>query len=341
MIKIDGAIGEGGGQILRSAIGLSLVTQTPVRIENIRAGRRKPGLLRQHLTAVKAAKRISNADVRGDALGSTRLEFRPGRVQGGVFAFGVGTAGSTTLVLQTILPALMTANTSSTITIEGGTHNPYAPPFPFLNEVFVPMLRRMGVEISLSLDKYGFYPAGGGCFRVAVKPVARLIPLTLEQRGVLQDVEAVSYVSNLDVGIAERELHCLQQHLTISESQCQAVAVERAQGPGNIMTVLMKYQHGADMVTAFGEPNKRAEKVAAEAATAAKRYMSIDAPVGVYLADQLMVPFAMAGEGVYVTGPLSRHARTNLEIVRKFRLSKIDVEPLDGRRERLVFGKLR
>ena len=176
-IRIDGSIGEGGGQIPRTALGLSLVTGKPFEIKNIRAGRRKPGLLRQHLTALKAAKQISQADVRGAQIGSSEFAFSPRRVRSGEYHFAVGTAGSTTLVLQTILPALMLADGPSTVVIEGGTHNPYAPPFPFLERSFIPVLRQMGVGIDLELNRYGFYPAGGGKFTIRIDPVKQLKPM--------------------------------------------------------------------------------------------------------------------------------------------------------------------
>src|SRR5688572_7099138 len=162
MIRIDGSVGEGGGQILRTALSLSLATGTPFQIENIRAGRKNAGLLRQHLTAVLAAAEIGSAETAGASLGSTALTFTPKSVRGGEFRFAVGTAGSATLVFQTILPALLLAGTPSRVEIEGGTHNMAAPPFDFLKRTFLPVLRRMGANISLELKRYGFYPAGGG-----------------------------------------------------------------------------------------------------------------------------------------------------------------------------------
>src|ERR1700722_15265155 len=161
MIEIDGSFGEGGGQVLRTALSLSLVTGQPFRIDNIRAGREKPGLLRQHLTAVLAAAEIGGATVEGATLGSTALTFSPGKVKPGEYRFAVGTAGSGTLVFQTILPALMLASAPSRITIEGGTHNHAAPPFDFLARTFVPLVERMGPKIRLQFERYGFYTAGG------------------------------------------------------------------------------------------------------------------------------------------------------------------------------------
>src|SRR2546428_9297761 len=160
MITIDGSFGEGGGQILRTALSLSLATGTPFRIENIRAGRKKAGLLRQHLTAVLAAAEIGAAEIEGATLGSTMLTFTPKSVRAGEYRFAVGTAGSGTLVFQTILPALLRASAATRVTIEGGTHNSAAPPFDFLDRTFLPLIRKMGATVSLKLERYGFYPAG-------------------------------------------------------------------------------------------------------------------------------------------------------------------------------------
>src|SRR5262245_11938020 len=170
MLTIDGSVGEGGGQILRSALSLSLVTGTPFRIDNIRGNRRKPGLLRQHLTAVEAAAAVGGAEVQGAVIGGGTLVFRPGHVRPGRYAFSVGTAGSATLVLQTILPALVTARSPSEVRIEGGTHNPLAPPFDFLAEVFLPLLERSGVRARATLERHGFHPAGGGSLSVTIEP---------------------------------------------------------------------------------------------------------------------------------------------------------------------------
>src|SRR5262249_42087340 len=156
---------------------LSLVTQRPFRIERIRAKRKKPGLLRQHLTAALAAARIGCAEMIGAELGASALEFRPQGVVPGDYTFSVGTAGSATLGLQTILPPLLVARAPWRLVLEGGTHNPQAPPWDFLERAFLPLIRRMGPRVETTLERHGFYPAGGGRFRVAIEPVARLAPL--------------------------------------------------------------------------------------------------------------------------------------------------------------------
>ncbi len=181
MIHIDGAQGEGGGQILRSSLALAMVTGCGLTMERVRAGREKPGLMRQHLTAVRAAKEICGATVTGDAIGSSTLTFIPGSVRPGDYTFSVGTAGSATLVLQTVLPPLFIASGPSRLVLEGGTHNPWAPPFDFLQRAFLPLVNRMGPRVTATLERYGFYPAGGGRFVVEIEPArieTRQEPLT-------------------------------------------------------------------------------------------------------------------------------------------------------------------
>ncbi len=171
MLTIDGSFGEGGGQILRSSLALSLLTATPFRISKIRAGRSRPGLMRQHLTAVRAATEVGDAEVSGAEIGSTEVVFRPKAIRGGDFAFATGGAGSTTLVFQTVLyPLLLGTDAPSTLRFEGGTHNPMAPPFDFLNEAFLPQLAKMGANVALALTTHGFYPAGGGVWTATISP---------------------------------------------------------------------------------------------------------------------------------------------------------------------------
>jgi RNA 3'-terminal phosphate cyclase (ATP) len=205
MITIDGSQGEGGGQILRTSLALSLVTGQPFRMERIRAKRQKPGLLKQHLTAVEAAKTVGCAELTGAALGSQTLEFIPGPVTPGNYRFAVGTAGSATLVLQTVLPALLTASGLSTLTLEGGTHNPMAPPFDFLEESFMPMIHRLGPSVELELKRPGFYPAGGGRFHARVQPVKQLSRLDLLDRGTIRTRHAKVLVSKLPEHVTERD----------------------------------------------------------------------------------------------------------------------------------------
>ena len=204
MIRIDGSFGEGGGQILRTSLSLSLATGKPFRIEKIRAGRERPGLLRQHLTAVLAAAEVGGAEVDGATLGSTELTFSPGYVRSGEYKFSVGTAGSGTLVFQTILPALMLASEPSRLVIEGGTHNTAAPPFNFLARTFLPLVEYMGVKVQPQFERYGFYPVGGGRFRAEVHPVEALNGIQIGERGEINSRRAIAVFANLPRHIAQR-----------------------------------------------------------------------------------------------------------------------------------------
>ena len=318
MLVIDGSHGEGGGQILRTALALSLVTQTPCRIERIRAGRAKPGLLRQHLTAAQAAAAIGGAEVTGLHMGSTQLTFTPKAVTPGAYAFQVGTAGSAMLVLQTVLPALMLANGPSTLHLQGGTHNPAAPPFDFLAQAFLPLLNRMGPTIKAELDRPGFYPAGGGECRIEIDPVPALAPLDLYDRGAMQQRRARSLVANLPRHIGERELAVIEQETGWPRDCLDIVALKHARGPGNIVIIELAYEHVTEVFTGFGARRVPAEAVARHALAEMQPYADSSAAAGVYLADQLLLPCALAGGGGFTTLPLSPHAVTNIHVIEQF-----------------------
>jgi RNA 3'-terminal phosphate cyclase (ATP) len=325
MLTIDGSAGEGGGQILRTALALSTVTGKPFRIEKIRAGRPKPGLLRQHLTAVKAAASISSATVDGAELGAGVVTFTPGSVTPGEFAYAVGTAGSATLVLQTVLPALLTAHSPSRLVLEGGTHNPMAPPFDFLVKAFLPLINRMGPTVTAELERPGFYPAGGGRFSVSITPSERLLPLEMLERGAIRIIKARAVVANLPRSIAEREVKLAGRLLSLPDDSLIVEEIRGALGPGNAVAVEIETEHHTEVFTGFGEVNVRAEGVATKVAQDARAYIASGVPIGRYLADQLLIPMALAGAGRFRTGPLSRHTTTNLEVIRQFLEVEIDL----------------
>jgi RNA 3'-terminal phosphate cyclase (ATP) len=318
MILIDGSIGEGGGQILRTALGLSMVTGQPFRIEKIRAGRDKPGLLRQHLTAVNAAAAICGASVEGAAISSRELSFTPGKVKAGEYTFSIGSAGSTTLVLQTVLPALLTADGPSSLTLEGGTHNPHAPPIDFLEKAFLPLINRMGPTVNVTLERAGFYPAGGGRFIVNVQPAAKLLPLHLPERGEIKRRLAKAVVAALPGEIAKRELQKVEKMLGWSGEQLQIRQLPNEWGPGNLLTLEIESEHVTEVFTGFGMKAVTAEAVADQAVQQARRYLAAKIPVGESLADQLLLPLALAGEGSFVTHSPTRHTKTNIEVITRF-----------------------
>ena len=332
MITIDGSTGEGGGQILRTALSLSVVTGQPFAIRNIRAGRAKPGLMRQHLTAVKAAAEISGARVEGADVGATSLVFEPGPAKPGDYLFRIGSAGSTTLVLQTVLTPLALAGGRSRIVIEGGTHNQGAPPFEFIERVFLPLLRRIGFDVSAELKRRGFYPAGGGMIEIGIGPARDFQPLILEEPGPLLSRRAEAMLANLPGIVAERELAAIAAHLGLAPHELFIRSEADSAGPGNCLLLTLDYEHICELITAFRRVGASSEKVAAEAASEAKAYLDCGAPVGAHLADQLILPMALASGGRFVTGSPSSHLLTNIEVVRSFLRADITVAELDGGR---------
>jgi RNA 3'-terminal phosphate cyclase (ATP) len=318
MISIDGSFGEGGGQIVRTALALSLVTGKPFSMSNIRAGRKKPGLMRQHLTALLAAAEIGGARTKGGDIGSKAFVFEPVAVSSGRYRYGIGSAGSCTLVLQTVLPALIVADGPSEVTLEGGTHNPFAPPFDFLEKAFVPMVNKMGAKVAVALEKPGFYPAGGGKIRADIEPAKRLSGFRLLERGAVVSRKARAAVSNLSMNIARRELKVVAEKLGWERECLEAVEVKNARGPGNVLTLEIESENTTEVFTGFGEKGVPAEKVAERTTKQAKQYLASGVPVGRYLADQLLILLAMAGEGAFRTLTPTSHARTNIEIVKKF-----------------------
>ena len=328
MINVDGSMGEGGGQVLRTSLALSMITGQPFRIERIRAGRDKPGLLRQHLTAVRAAREVCGAEVVGDAIGSCELTFTPGKVAGGHYEFAVGTAGSATLVLQTVLPALVVAEERSTLLLEGGTHNPWAPPFDFLQRTFLPLVERMGPKVTADLDRHGFYPAGGGRFRVTIDPVAKLEPLELLERGEIRQKRAAAIVSQLPMDIALRELKVVGKKLAVPVDPPEMVIVKDPRGPGNVVMVEIENENVTELFTGFGQHGVRAEAVAEKVCREVRRYLAAGVPVGEHLADQLLVLMATAG-GRFRTVAPSSHTATNIEVVKAFLPVEVAAECID------------
>lgn len=318
MIHINGSMGEGGGQVLRSSLALSMVTRQPFVIDNIRAGRRKPGLLRQHLTAVKAAAEVSCAHVSGASLGSGTIEFTPGPINAGSYRFSIGSAGSTTLVLQTVLPALIRADGPSEVVIEGGTHNPFAPTVHFLTKCFLPVLAKMGPKVDVELVRHGFFPAGGGQIRVTIDPVDRLTPLELIERGDITRRLAVATVAGLPGAIADRELKTLIKKLHLTNDEVQHDLIGDGLGPGNVLSIELESDQLTEVVTGFGEKSVSSEKVARIASKRVREYISSGVPVGPHLADQLLIPLALAGEGAFRTGTLTRHTKTNTQVIEAF-----------------------
>lgn len=310
------------------------------RFERIRAGRQKPGLMRQHLTAVMAAAEICGATVSGAEARSTTLEFTPGKLRGGNYSFAIGTAGSTILVLQTILLPLALAGEPTHVALEGGTHNPLAPSFDFLQRAFLPQLAHMGAEISATLVRPGFHPAGGGRLEIDVVPHGRLLPLHVPTRGALRRAHAEALVVNLPPSIGTRELAEIARRLHRPEADLKLVTDVQGTGPGNVLTLFLEFETITQVIVAFGEQGVRAEAVATRAAKAAASLLASDAAIEPHLADQLLLPMALAGSGSFTTLAPTLHTRTNIDIIRRFIDVPILVEELGNGLFSVRVGKL-
>lgn len=336
LIELDGSTGEGGGQILRTGLALSMCTGQPLAIQRIRAKRPKPGLMRQHLTCVQAAVAVCGAKVEGAELGSQTLVFEPGPVRAGDYAFNVGTAGSCTLVLQTVLPALMLCAEPSRVSLSGGTHNPMAPPFHFLERSFAPLLRRLGVGLDLELRRLGFYPAGGGELSAVVRPTAGgLLPFDLTDRGPVQEAYAECFAPALPSAVAVRELAALARALGWSGEQLRTPAVRQNEGPGNALLATIAYAHVSEVVTVFGEKGVSAEQVAGALVKEVRAYQASEGALGQHLADQWMLALALAvvergGAASFTCTELTEHATTNIGVIERFLPVRFDVVPGDA-----------
>lgn len=316
-IEVDGAQGEGGGQVLRTSLSLSIITGRPLRMHRIRARRRKPGLMRQHLTAVRAAAEICDAEVTGDELNSSSLSFTPGVAKAGDYRFSVGTAGSITLILQTVLWPLAMVPGRSTVRLEGGTHNPMAPTYDFLATSLRPILAQIGVGLELSLLRHGFYPAGGGVLEAAIEGGAPLRPIERLRRGPITRVRATAKVAELPVSIARRELGVVCNTLGWSPSDGRIERVS-SYGPGNVLQLEAEHEGGTTVVSGFGEKGLAAELVAGRCCDRFARFREADVPIGPHLADQLLVPMALAGGGSFRTLTPTQHSRTNAELIERW-----------------------
>ncbi|MCO1335374.1 RNA 3'-terminal phosphate cyclase [Microbulbifer sp. OS29] len=325
MIEIDGAQGEGGGQILRSTLSLSLCLGTPIKIKNIRAGRKKPGLLRQHLTCLRAAKTISNAVVTGEQLGASEVTFVPGTVRPGDYHFPIGSAGSTSLVLQTVLLPLLFADEVSEVSFEGGTHNKKAPSFDFIAEAYLPLLARMGAQVEVALDDYGFYPAGGGTWRARIQPLSQLSALQLTERGELLDYEAVATSAHIPAHVAQRELAQVRKKCDWP-AECLHQRQVPSQGPGNLLSLRLRAQQITEVFEAMAKQGVSAERVADGAIRQMQRYIHAGVPVGEHLADQLILPMALGAGGSFVTLKPSLHLRTNIDVIHQLTGAQIDLQ---------------
>ncbi len=316
MIEIDGS--AGGGQLLRTALSLSLCTGTAFSITRIRAKRSKPGLMRQHLTAVNAAAKIGNAYMEGAELGATALRFEPGVVVPGEYRFATGSAGSATLVLQTVLPPLWQCAAPSTLRLEGGTHNPLAPSADFIADSYAPALAKIGIDATVELERPGFFPAGGGILHATVAPAPHLRHAAFIERGELQSIAATALLSGLSSSIGERELRSMAAAFDLTPNALHLRQVRPSIGPGNALLLQVRHTQHVETFTGHGERGLSAENVAGRLADEARAYLDSAACVGEHLSDQLLLPMALAGGGAFTTHVISEHLQSNARLIEKF-----------------------
>ena len=341
-LQIDGNYGEGGGQILRTTLSLSCILKKPVEIINIRKGRKIPGLQPQHLTSVNACRKISGAEVQGDSLQSLTLRFSPQQIEGGDFTFDVAerkrSAGSTSLVLQTLFLPLSRCQRGSNIKVLGGTHVPWSPPFNYLKGIIVPVVKKIGCEIELDIKKWGWYPKGGGEVFCSIKSAGKFLPLNLADRGKLLHLSGISAVSNLPDSIAERQRN---QAIKILKDKGFSPEIRLLQAPsigqGTFFFLKAEFENSVAGFGALGERGKRAEKVAEEACVDFFDFLKSNAAVDPHLADQLIPYLALAdGSSTFTASKITKHLLTNVWVVKQFLQTEISIEGGEGEQGRVT-----
>jgi RNA 3'-terminal phosphate cyclase (ATP) len=333
MIEIDGSYGEAGGQILRTALSLSCVLEKPFRMFNIRKGRSKSGLMPQHLMCVRALAKICGASVRGDEAGSMELIFIPSNPRPGDYEFDIGTAGSTSLLLQAVLPPLVFSKKKSSVTLKGGTHVPFSPPFHYISEVFVPTLRRLGIGLNISVESFGFYPKGGGKIRVEVLPSSGVKAVDLTTRGEIEKITGISGVVHLPLSIAERQKNAAIETLSGHALRAEIDLLSADSfGPGTFVFLKAEAAGCSAGFSSLGERGKRAEAVGREAAEELIGYYYTGACLDHHLADQIVLYLAFAdGPSSFTTSRVTGHLITNLWATEKFTGLQYSIEGEKGK----------
>jgi RNA 3'-terminal phosphate cyclase (ATP) len=328
MIEIDGSYGEGGGQILRTSLSLSAITSKTVRISNIRAGRKQPGLRPQHLTSVEASSKICNGKVEGCFIGSTEIVFKPNGIIPGTYKFDIGTAGSTSLVLQTLFWPLTIAERASSLVISGGTHVPWSPCYHYLAWHWLEFIERIGFNADLNLVLAGYYPKGGGTIRANIATGGSITGINLMTRGKLLQVKGLSAVSNLPRKIAERQRNRVVSRIGSSYPLNDIrIAEVPSKGKGTFLLLIADYSNSQACFFGLGKPGKLAEHVADEAIDQLERFVLTEGAVDRFLADQLLLPLSLAkSESRFSTSLITQHLVTNAFVIEKFIPVNIDID---------------
>lgn len=340
MVEIDGSQGEGGGQVLRTALALAILTGQEVAIENIRLRRSQPGLAAQHLEAVKAAAAICKGQVEGAALRSLSLRFQPGEVRSGRYQFAIPTAGAATLLLQTVFYPLSAARAASSLTLSGGTHVPWSPTYDYLEACWLPAVEALGFDARLAFELAGFYPPGGGKFSAVIRPHAALRPLRRVERGKLLRIRGLSAVANLDRSIVDRQK---RQALLRLEGTAPEVKIRTLELPANVKgtTILLvaEFESGTAAFSALGELGKPAERVADQAVDGLLAFLATGAAVDPHLTDQLLLPLALVpGRSELTTGQVTQHLLTNAAVIQAFLSRPIEIHGAPGEPGSVLVG---
>jgi len=341
LIEIDGSYGEGGGQILRTALALSAILKKSFTIHHIRSKRKNPGLQAQHLEAVEALARITAAHTEGVKFGSQKITFVPEKILSGDYQFEVRTAGSVTLLLQAIFPPLCLAQEISKLTLAGGTHVPWSPPFHYLSEVLLPTLKLIGASAEAAIERWGFYPRGGGKIQLKIEPVHELKPVSLVNRGSLKKVRGLSAISDLPKHVADRQkeqaLKRIEREMKI-DAEITVLYDAPSNGPGSFIFLLAEYERTLGGFSSLGQKGKAAEKVADEAVDSLKDYIESDGCIDPYLADQLVPFLALAkGNSSFTSTRITEHLLTNLWVIEHFFDLKISTSGEKGKSGRIEF----
>lgn len=333
MIELDGSEGEGGGQILRSALTLSILTRRPFKLINIRANRSKPGLQPQHLMCARAAGTICNGTYKGASVGSSSLYFEPGTVKSGKYTFGIGTAGATSLVLHTVfLPLALRGDQPSEVAITGGTHNQHAPCFHFLQTTWAAYLSRMGISIDLDMKRPGFYPRGGGEIRAVIHPCSRVGGISLANCPELTTAGGFSAFAGLPESVGRRQARRMSVKLKSAGIESHLPIEEwHAANPCTVAAVIFRQAPVPPLFFGLGERGKPVEAVADEAVEEAIAFRDARCPIDPHSADQLLLPLVFSSaESEYRTSQVTRHLTTNIMTVRKFVERGIELEGEEG-----------
>ncbi len=325
MIEVDGSHGEGGGQIMRTSLAIASLLGEDLRIYNIRRKRPKPGLARQHLVSVRAIREITQAEIEGARLGSTELTYRPGKIKPGKYKVDIGTAGSISMVLHTLLPVCLFAGQPMELLIRGGTDVKWSPPVDYLKHVFLPIIGKMGVRAKIEIQSRGYYPKGGGIVRAAVHPLPSLRALKLLELGAVAGIRGIAHSSNLPCHIVERMANAAENKLNYPCSIEHECGKGFSTGTGIVLWVTGENSFLGS--SSLGEVGKRAEKVGEEAAAQLVEELQANAPLDSHMSDQV-IPYLALAEGTsrVRVAKLTNHVTTNIYVVEKILSLKFKIK---------------